>query len=77
MTITTVDLKAALEWLETYENLGDEDAVDEVADSIERVVAWMRAEIQTRNIRKVAREHGKSLPEMRRLIAEAEASGRL
>ena len=69
MAITTADLKAALEWLETYENLGDEDAADEGALSIERVAAWMRTEIKTRNIRKVAREHGKPMLEMRRLMA--------
>lgn len=72
MRITTADLAAAAEWLESYEDLGDKDSIDEVAESIHRVAAWMRNEIITRNTRKVAREHGKPMAEMRALIEEME-----
>ena len=41
---------------------------------IERVIDWLVAEIETRNIRDVAREHGKTMAEMRNLIAVAEDS---
>lgn len=75
MRVTTADMKAAVEWLESYEDLGDEDSVDEVAQSIQKVAAWMRNEIITRNTRKVAREHGKPMGEMRALIDDAERRG--
>ena len=65
--VSTSDLKRAHDVLcEHIENEAREP-------EIERVIDWLVAEIETRNIRGVAREHGKTMAEMRNLIAVAEA----
>jgi hypothetical protein len=65
--VNTKDLKRAYEVLcEHLENEAREPEIERVAD-------WLISQIETRNIRGVAREHGKTLGEMRKLVAEAEA----
>ena len=62
--VTTSDLRKA--WEVLADHLRDE--ADDPA--IERVADWLMDQIETRNIRKIAREHGKPMTEMRRLIAD-------
>ena len=65
--VTTKDLRAAYDVL--CEHLENEANDPEVL----RVANWLMAQIETRNIRKVAREHRMPMADMRALIASAEA----
>jgi hypothetical protein len=64
--VSTADLKQA------YDVLCDHLTSEADDPAIERVAAWLMAEIESRNIRGIAREHGKPMAEMHSLIAAAE-----
>jgi hypothetical protein len=67
MRVSKHDLHLAADWLDYYDKDNHEYA------AMARVAAWLRKEAETRYVREVAREHGKPMQEMRRLIAEMEA----
>lgn len=62
--VTAADLEHAASWLEEYNNgdTDDERGHDEVAVTMFRVAAWLRAEAERRNhearIRSIMAEHG-------------------
>lgn len=66
--VTTNDLRAAYNMLSDHLMIVNDPAVQRAAD-------WLLSQIETRNIRKVAREHNEPMVEMRALIADAEQRG--
>lgn len=69
MKVSTNDLRKAYDVLcDHLENEANDTEIRRVAD-------WLMRQIETRNIRSVAREHGKPIGKMRKLIADAEARG--
>lgn len=64
MRISKSDLHLAADWLDAY------DEGREESPAIARVAAFLRREAKTRYVREVAREHGKTVAEMRTLINE-------
>jgi hypothetical protein len=64
--VSKSDLHLAADWLDCYDDEADEKSV------MIRVADWLRKEAETRYVREVAREHGKPVAEMRRLIEQME-----
>ena len=62
--VSKSDLHLAADWLDYYDDKATEKPV------MTRVAEWLRKEAEARYVRNLAREHGKPLAEMRRLIEQ-------